>query len=241
MLLRRLAVAGAAGRPRTRTAASVHHRLQHGLGHQWRGKGSRRRFFSSHASGGSSSDAHRQNIRTGIYILTAGVGALGLSYAAVPLYQVFCQATGFGGTTQEATYEQASRMVPVAGAKPIRVEFSASTTDTLPWKFKPQQREVFVVPGETALAFYTASNTTAKPVTGVATYNVVPVKAGLYFNKIQCFCFDEQRLQPGEEVDMPVFFYVSPEILDDPQMRGISNICLSYTFFPAKTQEDDDE
>jgi len=125
-------------------------------------------------------------------------------------------------------------MVPVQGAHPITVRFSASTSDTLQWKFKPQQREVQVVPGETALAFYTAHNKTDEPIVGVATYNITPLKAGLYFNKIQCFCFDQQRLRPKEEVDMPVFFYIDPEFVNDPQMANVHDIVLSYTFFKAK-------
>lgn len=122
----------------------------------------------------------------------------------------------------------------MAGAKPITVRFAASTSDSLPWKFVPQQREVSVVPGETALAFYTAVNNSDEPVVGVATYNVTPAKAGAYFNKIQCFCFDQQRLRANEEVDMPVFFYIDPSFEDDPQMDPVKDIVLSYTFFKAR-------
>lgn len=104
-----------------------------------------------------------------------------------------------------------------------------------------QQKEIKVVPGETALAFFTASNPTEKPITGVATYNVTPMKAGNYFHKIQCFCFDEQRLRPHEQVDMPVFFYIDPEFLNDPSMTDVTNICLSYTFFLARNQIDEEE
>jgi len=157
-----------------------------------------------------------------------------VAYTAVPLYKVFCQVTGYGGTTRQATVEKAKEMRPVPGAAPITVQFVANTSDTLPWSFKPQQREVRVVPGEAALAFYTAYNKSDKPVVGCATYNITPAKAGIYFNKIQCFCFDQQRLRPGEEVDMPVLFYIDPVFAEDPQMLGVSNIVLSYTFFPAK-------
>jgi len=125
-------------------------------------------------------------------------------------------------------------MVPVPGATPIRVQFVANTSSSLPWKFKPQQREVRVVPGETALAFYTATNQSDKPVVGISTYNITPQKAGIYFHKIQCFCFDQQRLKPNEEVDMPVFFYIDPTFADDPRMNGVKDIVLSYTFYPAK-------
>lgn len=176
-------------------------------------------------------ETNRRNKAIAIYMLAIVVGGVGISYSAVPLYKMFCQATGFGGTTRQVTMDTARKMVPVQGAKPIKVRFAASTSDTLPWKFRPQQKEVIVVPGETALAFYTAYNPTDEPITGVATYNITPLKAGLYFNKIQCFCFDQQRLRPREEVDMPVFFYIDPNFVNDPQMHGIDNIVLSYTFF----------
>ena len=109
----------------------------------------------------------------------------------------------------------------------------------MPWKFRPSQKEVRIVPGETALAFFKAVNKSDKPVTGVATYNVTPMRAGIYFNKIQCFCFEEQRLGPKEEVDMPVFFYVDPEFLDDPLMDGIKTLTLSYTFFKTEHEEEE--
>ncbi|CAM8948361.1 unnamed protein product [Rhodiola kirilowii] len=115
----------------------------------------------------------------------------------------------------------------------ITVQFNADVADGMQWKFIPTQREVRVKPGESALAFYTAENKSLKPITSVSTYNVTPMKAAVYFNKIQCFCFEEQRLLPGEEVDMPVFFYIDPEFETDPRMDGINNIILSYTFFKA--------
>lgn len=179
-------------------------------------------------------ETRKRNMSGMLYMLSIVVAGVGVCYASVPLYKVFCQVTGFGGTTRQVTMEEAKKMVPVPGARPITVEFAATTSDTMPWHFKPQQHEVRVVPGETALAFYTARNTSDKPVTGVATYNITPSKAGIYFNKIQCFCFDQQRLRPKEEVDMPVFFYIDPTFADDPQMAGVENIVLSYTFFPAK-------
>jgi len=167
------------------------------------------------------------------------VAVFGVSYASVPLYKVFCSMTGFGGTTQRVDEEKATTVKPVAGAKMIKVYFTSQVPDTMPWKFTPTQREVKIVPGETALAFYTAKNMSDKAITGVATYNVTPVKAGIYFNKIQCFCFEEQRLGPREEIDMPVFFFIDPEITQDPSMESCSSITLSYTFF--KTDEDDDQ
>mmetsp|Transcript_10339 Transcript_10339/g.20350 ORF Transcript_10339/g.20350 Transcript_10339/m.20350 type:complete len:289 (+) Transcript_10339:160-1026(+) len=201
------------------------------------------RFFSSSAkngkAGASTSSSYQDEIRrkntTGlVYILAIVVAAIGVSYCAVPLYKVFCQVTGYGGTTRQSTLDIAKKMQPVPGAAPITVRFTAQTAASLDWKFKPQQSEITVVPGETALAFYTATNKTSEPITGVASYNITPTKAGIYFNKIQCFCFDQQRLKPNEEVDMPVFFYIDPTFADDPQMAGVDNIVLSYTFFKAK-------
>ncbi|XP_021888740.1 cytochrome c oxidase assembly protein COX11, mitochondrial, partial [Carica papaya] len=118
----------------------------------------------------------------------------------------------------------------------IVVQFNADVADGMPWKFVPTQREVRVKPGESALAFYTAENRSSAPITGVSTYNVTPMKAAVYFNKIQCFCFEEQRLLPGEQIDMPVFFYIDPEIETDPRMDGINNIILSYTFFKVSEE-----
>jgi cytochrome c oxidase assembly protein subunit 11 len=172
-----------------------------------------------------------------MYGLAAVVAVTGLSYAAVPLYKAFCQATGYGGTTQRATEEKFKGMKPVEGARSITVMFNADTGASMPWVFKPQQRSVKVVPGETALAFYTAYNPTDKPITGVSTYNITPMRAGLYFNKIQCFCFEEQRLRPREEIDMPVFFYIDPSFLQDPAMDGVKSLTLSYTFFRTGEQE----
>lgn len=145
--------------------------------------------------------------------------------------------TGFGGTTQVATEEMSRAIVPVEGGKIIKVYFTADVHDTMPWKFKPTQREVRVIPGETALAFYTVKNTKDFPITGVATYNVHPPKAGLYFNKIQCFCFEEQRLDGQEEIDMPVFFFIDPDFVDDPAMENVNHITLSYTFFKTGEEE----
>ena len=123
------------------------------------------------------------------------------------------------------------RLQPVTNAKRIRITFNGSVSDVLPWKFVPQQREVRVLPGETALAFYTATNKSDEDIIGVATYSVTPGQVAPYFSKIQCFCFEEQRLNAGETVDMPVFFYIDPDFVNDPNMRGIEQVTLSYTFF----------
>ncbi|RWA03010.1 hypothetical protein EKO27_g12095 [Xylaria grammica] len=158
------------------------------------------------------------------------------------MYKMICQTTGWGGQPIRAPGhggstgdgDPASRLVPVKDARRIRVTFNASVSDVLPWKFVPQQREVRVLPGETALAFYTATNRSDSDIIGVATYSVTPAQVAPYFSKIQCFCFEEQRLNAGETVDMPVFFYLDPDLLDDLNMRGINEVTLSYTFFKAK-------
>lgn len=116
----------------------------------------------------------------------------------------------------------------------ISIKFNADLAASMRWNFKPQQYEIKVAPGETALAFYTATNPTNRPVIGISTYNVIPFEAGQYFNKIQCFCFEEQMLNPNEEVDMPVFFFIDPEFAEDPKMEFVDEITLSYTFFEAK-------
>nr|XP_046233287.1 cytochrome c oxidase assembly protein COX11, mitochondrial [Scatophagus argus]XP_046233288.1 cytochrome c oxidase assembly protein COX11, mitochondrial [Scatophagus argus] len=168
------------------------------------------------------------------YIVAAGVGMIGLSYASVPLYRLYCQASGLGGTAVAGhSTDQVETMQPVK-ERVIKITFNADLHASMRWNFKPQQTEIFVVPGETALAFYRAKNPTDKPIIGISTYNVVPFEAGQYFNKIQCFCFEEQRLNPHEEVDMPVFFYIDPEFDEDPRMARVDTITLSYTFFEAK-------
>lgn len=168
------------------------------------------------------------------YIAAAAIGMIGVSYAAVPLYRLYCQATGLGGTPVAGhNMEQVATMEPVKD-RVIKIAFNADVHSSLQWNFRPQQTEIFVVPGETALAFYKAKNPTDKPIIGISTYNVVPFDAGQYFNKIQCFCFEEQRLNPHEEVDMPVFFYIDPEFAQDPAMARVETIILSYTFFEAK-------
>lgn len=177
-----------------------------------------------------------QKSRKMLYYLTGLVFAMvGCTYAAVPLYRRFCQATGYGGTVQrrETVEEKIARHAQdgTVTNREIVVQFNADVSDGMPWKFIPTQREVRVKPGESALAFYTAENRSSTPITGMSTYNVTPMKAAVYFNKIQCFCFEEQRLLPGEQIDMPVFFYIDPEFETDPRMDGINNIILSYTFF----------
>jgi cytochrome c oxidase assembly protein subunit 11 len=127
--------------------------------------------------------------------------------------------------------DTSSRLKPVKESRRLRITFNGSVSDVLPWKFTPQQREVRVLPGETALAFYTATNKGPADIIGVATYSVTPAQVAPYFSKIQCFCFEEQKLNAGESVDMPVFFFIDPDFVKDPNMKGIDTITLSYTFF----------
>jgi cytochrome c oxidase assembly protein subunit 11 len=165
-----------------------------------------------------------------IAMLLVGIvaGAAGLAYASVPLYRLFCQVTGYGGTTQVATAAPTE-----VGARKVTVRFNADTYRDLPWSFAAAQREVTVAVGESTLAFYTATNRSSAPITGTATYNVTPQKAGRYFDKLACFCFEEQTLAPGATVEMPVSFFVDPAISDDPNMDDVTTITLSYTFFRA--------
>ncbi|KAF2839644.1 hypothetical protein M501DRAFT_1015739 [Patellaria atrata CBS 101060] len=173
------------------------------------------------------------------YSLSIILGTVALSYGSVPLYKMICQQTGWGGTPVKAhssstSSDPSSRLTPVPLERRLRITFHGSTSDVLPWKFVPQQREVRVLPGETALAFYTATNLSDEDIIGVATYSVTPGQVAPYFSKIQCFCFEEQRLNKGETVDMPVFFYIDPDFVNDINMRGIETISLNYTFFKAK-------
>ncbi|XP_037666056.1 cytochrome c oxidase assembly protein COX11, mitochondrial isoform X2 [Choloepus didactylus] len=172
-------------------------------------------------------DWRRRNKTLLTYVAAAAVGMLGASYAAVPLYRLYCQTTGLGGSAVAGHgSDQIEAMVPVKD-RIIKVTFNADVHASLQWNFRPQQTELYVVPGETALAFYKAKNPTGKPIIGISTYNVVPFEAGQYFNKIQCFCFEEQRLNPQEEVDMPVFFYIDPEFAEDPKMV-LDSLVLTY-------------
>ncbi|KAK1881521.1 Cytochrome c oxidase assembly protein COX11 mitochondrial [Dissostichus eleginoides] len=157
-----------------------------------------------------------------------------LTYIAAAGVVIRPIATGLGGAaTAGHDTDQVETMEPVK-ERILKITFNADTHSSMQWNFRPQQSEIYVVPGETALAFYRAKNPTNKHIIGISTYNVVPFDAGQYFNKIQCFCFEEQRLNPHEEVDMPVFFYIDPEFDEDPRMARVDTITLSYTFFEAK-------
>lgn len=171
-----------------------------------------------------------------MYVTSVVLVVIALSYAAVPMYRIYCQSTSYGGEVKIAdasSTEQIQKMTKVKH-RPIAINFNADTSSGMQWKFRPHQSQIVVHPGETALAFYTATNPTDLPIIGISTYNVIPFEAGQYFNKIQCFCFEEQRLNPREQVDMPVFFYIDPEFAEDPKMEFVDEILLSYTFFEAK-------
>ncbi len=161
----------------------------------------------------------------------AGVamGMTGVSFAAVPLYRIFCQVTGFGGTTMKA-----EGPAPGAVAGEVGVRFDANIDPALPWKFEPEQTTIRIHPGARTVVNYLATNYTARKTAGTATFNVTPAQAGQYFSKIECFCFTEQALKPGESVKMPVVFFVDPKLLTDPATRHIDEITLSYTFYPVE-------
>ena len=175
------------------------------------------------------SPSKRRRVRITASLATVTVAAMvGLSFAAVPLYKAFCEATGFAGTP---------RILAAAPTRhtdqTITVSFNADVGPGLPWTFAPAQGPMTVKLGETSLAYFRAKNNGAQPIIGQATFNITPFKGGQYFNKIACFCFSEQRLEPGEEALMPVTFYVDPAIATDPATRDVHNVTLSYTFFQS--------
>ena len=158
-------------------------------------------------------------------------GMIGMSYAAVPLYDLFCRVTGFGGTTQVASAPSAKTADRI-----IKIRFDASLSNSMPWKFQPVQREMSLRVGKTGIAFYRAENQSEQTLVGTATFNVTPLKAGIYFSKIDCFCFVEQTLQPGERVKMPVTFYIDPEINENIETKNIKSLTLSYTFYKLEDE-----
>jgi len=165
-------------------------------------------------------------------IATAAVlGMTGMAFAAVPLYQAFCRVTGYGGTTQEATAAP-----DLVLERTIQVRFDANTAPDLPVAFAPKQTSETLRIGETGLAFYTVRNLSDQPIVARASYNVTPHVAGQYFAKLECFCFQDQTIQPGAEAELPVVFFVDPELVEDPDTREIDTLTLSYTFFRAADQ-----
>ena len=176
-------------------------------------------------------DTRRRNKRSGLYAALLVLGMLALGYASVPLYRIFCQVTGFAGTTQVADAADAET-VQVADTT-MSVRFDSNVSSALPWTFRPEQVTDTVSVGARDLAIFLATNNSDEPVTGSAVFNVTPLQAGKYFNKIQCFCFSEQTLRPHQTARMPVLYYVDPKILEDPDTRDIKEITLSYTFYPV--------
>lgn len=170
--------------------------------------------------------------RTAFGATALAVSMVGLGFASVPLYDLFCRVTGFGGTTQR--YDAAADAVtPTVINRTVSVRFDANVAKDLPWSFRPERPTDRLSIGARDMMIYVAKNDSAAPVTGVASFNVTPTAAGKYFTKIQCFCFTNQTLQPGQEMRMPVLYFVDPKIMDDPDARDIEEITLSYTFFPV--------
>ncbi len=185
--------------------------------------GRRVTFLAAHMA---MKDTARQNKKTAMIVSGMVAGMVALSFAAVPAYRVFCQITGWGGTTQRAE-KVADRTL----ARQITIRFDATVNQGLNWRFKPEQASQTLHIGEAGLAFYEAENFSDKPVTGRATFNVTPAKAGIYFKKIECFCFTEQMLQPGEKISMPVTYFIDPALADDKNLDEVQTITLAYTFF----------
>jgi len=175
--------------------------------------------------------AGRKNIRTLAFLGAFVAGMGGLAYASVPLYEIFCRVTGYGGTTQVAAAES-NQVVE----RTLKIRFDSNVNPALGWAFDPVLKSMDLKVGENALAFYQAENETDDVIVGTATFNVTPDKAGLYFNKVECFCFTEQVLKPGQRVDMPVSFFIDPSIVEDPNLDDVTTITLSYTFFRAEDQ-----
>jgi cytochrome c oxidase assembly protein subunit 11 len=174
------------------------------------------------------------NRRLGLMLVAVVAGMVGLAYASVPLYQLFCQVTGYGGTTQVA-----AALPEQVGERIITVRFNADVDPHLPWAFQPVAREMTLHVGESGLAFFSARNLSEHATVGTATFNVTPQKAGQYFNKVQCFCFTEQRLAAGDSIEMPVSFFVDPAIEEDPNLQEVKTITLSYTFFVDEEAEEE--
>lgn len=178
------------------------------------------------------SDIHNKNARMAVSVLTVVVAMIGLSFASVPLYRLFCQVTGFNGTTMLAAAPPSEDQIV---DREITVLFDTRVDSGLPWDFKPERRKVTVKIGQQGLIAFKASNLSARPTAGTAVYNVSPPKMGQYFNKTQCFCFEEQVIGGGRTAEMPVMFFIDPAIVEDRQMDDITDVTLSYTYYPANS------
>jgi len=218
------------------------------------------RRFLSEATLGRPGRPHRPAYSSGssandlaVYTLGTAVLMLGMAYASAPMYQALCKKFGWGGTTGRGNEERLKQLLSFQEERGeternrrFLIRFETQVTPGMPWYFTPTQEYVVVRPGETALAFFTAYNDADRPITGVSTYSVLPFKAAPYFQKVQCFCFEEQRLRGKEKVDMPVLFYLEPSILEDRSLRDCYDITLAYTFFEVEEEEgevewDDDD
>jgi len=173
----------------------------------------------------------RSNARVVFMCLGMVFGMGGLAYASVPLYELFCQVTGYGGTTQRAENVNGVKIID----RPIQVRFDANTASSLNWEFKPVQRQIEVKLGEQMVVNYVAKNNSDKPIVGMATFNVTPQALGAYFNKIECFCFTDTYIEPGGTLEMPVSFFVDPELDLEKEFKGVKTITLSYTFYQSDT------
>lgn len=178
-------------------------------------------------------DLIRKNKRVGLIFVAIVLGMLALSFASVPLYRMFCQVTGFGGTPNIDPNAVASRILD----QDITVRFNADVAANMPWQFKAEQASLTLPIGQKALVSFYAKNPTSQTMEGTAIFNVLPENAGQYFHKVQCFCFGLQELKGGAEAHMPVAFFIDPEIVNDPELEGLKTITLSYTFFKADSPE----
>ncbi|SBS86895.1 cytochrome c oxidase assembly protein COX11, putative [Plasmodium ovale] len=177
----------------------------------------------------------KEKLETPYIILSMSAIMFGLSFAFVPLYQLFCQSTGYGGTIQNKI--DINKIVnKKVNDKNRLIEVNFTSQSNMPWVFEPEQKSIIVKPGETVLAFYKARNLLDKPIIGIALYHVLPDEAGLYFNKIQCFCFEEQMLNANEQIDLPVLFFIDPDILNDSRLKNLEKITLSYIFFESDSE-----
>lgn len=180
---------------------------------------------------------HKSNINIALALIFLLVSMILLSFAAVPIYNLFCKATGYGGTTQRINpYVKVTK-----GTRKIKVEFDANVDPKLPWRFIPKHRSTEVITGENTLIFYESENISKYDIIGTSVYNVTPLKAGKYFVKIHCFCFEEQLLKSGQKVLMPVSFFIDPEIKNDPEMNDVDRITLSYSFFKVRNVGEDNK
>ena len=177
----------------------------------------------------------QSNLRVALMAGAVAASMIGVGFAAVPLYRIFCDVTGFGGTTMRVDAAVAATVVVTN--KPIVIRFDTNQRGGLPWEFRAERPTDTVSIGAKDMSIFIAKNLSSEPVTGTATFNVTPELAGKYFNKIQCFCFTEQTLQPGQQVRMPVLYYIDPKIITDPDTKDIEEITLSYTFYPVDQQD----